>query len=97
MSAYEKMITAAMKGLNLDVDGMKAEITKRIAQFEDNVKKLVDTLAAVFNRLSAIEADNKLLHAKMDALLQHHGISIPAATEQKALTNGTRNPDIAAA
>lgn len=84
MSAIESMIRTILNSMDIDVEEIKEETTRRIKAFEGNLQTLNTTLINHHASLARIEAD-------LTTLFAHFGITRPA-TAQGNVTNGTGNP-----
>lgn len=70
MSAIENMMRMVLSSLDIDVEGMKTEVTSRIVAFEANIATLNATLIA-------ISAEEKRNAAMLEKLCTEMGIEIP--------------------
>lgn len=63
MSAVENLLRTALKVSGIDIEEVKADVTKRVAAFEQNVETLNNTLISQHQRLATIETNLEKLFA----------------------------------
>lgn len=83
MSAIENLLKTVLKVSGINIEEVKTDVTQRIAAFEANVSTLNNTLISHDQRIARIE---KML----EALLQHHSLTVPP--EVKPNVDNAGNP-----
>lgn len=87
MSAVEKMLATALKALDLPVEEIKAQVTTRIAQFEQNVKSVETALITIMRRQEQHDAILRAIAAQLG--LNYERIEFPApATKENENGHG---------
>lgn len=77
MSAIDKMVSALVNAMGLNMDEVKGEVTRRIANFEGNVQTLNSTLINQYEIQRRIEHNLKR-HMALSGLLYEEAPPVPA-------------------
>lgn len=86
MSAMEGMIRTLLKAMDVDVEDVKAEVTRRIGVFEQNINTLNETLIIIMATQARMERNQQAIASALNVTLE----PIPAPPAQ-GKSNGNGN------
>ena len=72
MAAMDNMVRTLLKAMDVDVDAVKEEVTKRIKAFEGNLETLNTTLITIMDTQKRIEKNQQAIAAALcpDVILE---------------------------
>lgn len=88
-SAMEGAVRTLLRAMDIDVDEVKAEVTKRIEKFEGNIETLNNTLISIMEAQARMERNQHKIAAALAPDLELE--PIPTANGETRNADGLRN------